>query len=158
MILTAPLTRFRLSARACPGPASEFSTHFSDAPADHSPDVLAVDFCAAPTTADTPSLPVHGPRFVEGTITLDDAFSTTKITVHSATTASTVSGCVALLDAAPPQTFIRRDVLEQMLGVARPPLIASRALPRPDPTRPVIFQTPPEPTPHDPRDFDNILT
>ena len=112
----APLTRLRLSARACPGPPSEFSIHFSDAPADHSPDVLAVTSCAAPTSADTPSLPEHGPGLVGGTITLDDASFTTKITVHSGTTASTVFGCVALLDTGSPQTFTHRDVLEQMLA------------------------------------------
>ena len=53
----APLTRFRVSARACPGPPSEFSTHFSDAPADHSPDVLPVVSCAVSTLTDTPSFP-----------------------------------------------------------------------------------------------------
>ena len=93
-----------------------FRPTFSDASADHSPDVLVVASCAAPTPADTPSLPEHGPDLVGGTITLDDASFTTKITVHSGTTASTVFGCVALLDTGFPQTFISRDVLEQMLA------------------------------------------
>ena len=40
--------------------------------------------------------------------------------MHSGTTASSVFDCVALLDTGSPQTFIRREVLEQMLagGVA----------------------------------------
>ena len=98
----APLTRLQLSVRSCPGPFSEFSTNFSDAPADHSPDVLAVASCAAPTPADMPLLPEHGPGLVGGTITLDDAYFITKITVHSGTTASTVVGCVALVNTGPP--------------------------------------------------------
>ena len=112
----APLTRLWRSARACPDPPSDFFTHSFGAPADHSPDVLAVASCAAPTPEDTPSLPEHGPGLVGGTITLDDASFTTKKTVHSGTTASTVFGCVALLDTGSPQTFIRRDILEQMLS------------------------------------------
>ena len=94
--------------------------HFSDAPADHSPDVLAVASCAVPTLADTPSISEHGPGPLGGAITLDDASFTTKTAAHSGTTASTAFGCEALLDAGSPQTFIRRDVLEQMLsaGVA----------------------------------------
>ena len=111
-------TRLRVSARACPGPPSEFSTHFSDAPADHSPDVLAVASCAASTLADTPSLLKHGPGLVGGTIALDNAFFTSQITVHSGTTASTVFVCVALLDTGSPQTLICRDVLEHMLLAA----------------------------------------
>ena len=67
-------------------------------------------------SADTPSLPEHGSGLVGGTITLDDASFTTKITVHSGTTVSTVFRCVALLDTGSPQTFIRRDVWVQMLA------------------------------------------
>ena len=110
-----PLTRLRVSARACLGPPSECSTHSSDAPADHSPDGLAVAPCAAPTLADTPSLPEHGPGLVGGTVTLDDASSTTKIIVHSGTTAFTVFDCVVLLDTDSSQAFICRDVLEKIL-------------------------------------------
>ena len=112
----APLTRLRVSARACPSPPSEFSTDFSGTLADHSPDVLAVAFCAAPTLANTVSLAEHGPGLVGGTITLVDASFTTKTTVHSGTTAFKAFGCVELLNTGSLQTFIRRDVLEKMLS------------------------------------------
>ena len=57
-------------ARACPGPPLGFSTYFSDAPADHSPEVLAV----APSVDPSLALPEHGPCLVESTtIPLDDA-------------------------------------------------------------------------------------
>ena len=61
----------RLSAEACacPGPPSEFSTCFSDASADHSPEVLA----GAPSVDPSLALSEHGPCLVGGTITLDDA-------------------------------------------------------------------------------------
>ena len=62
-------------ARACPGLPSELSTCSSDAPADNSPEVLAV----APGVDPSLVLSEHGPCFVVGTITLNDAFFTTKI-------------------------------------------------------------------------------
>ena len=100
-------------ARACPGPPSEFSTCFSDAPADSSPEVLAVTPGAVPSLA----LPENGPCLVDGIITLDDASFTTKIAVHSGANALAPYGCVALLDTGSPQTFIIRDVLDSMLSV-----------------------------------------
>ena len=69
-----------------------------------------------PYLADTPSLPEHGQGLVRGTIKPDDASSTIKISVHSGTTAPAVFGCVARLDTGSPQTFIRHDVLEQILA------------------------------------------
>ena len=125
----APLTRLWRSARACPDPPSDFFTHSFGAPADHSPDVLAVASCAAPNPEDTPSLPEHGPGLVGGTITLDDASFTTKKTVHSGTTASTVFGCVALLDTGPPRLSSAVTFWSRCFRVARPPLFTSRALP-----------------------------
>ena len=98
-------------ARACPGPPSEFSTCFSEGPADNSPEVLAVTPGVDPSLA----LPKHGPCLVGGIITLDDTSSTTKTAVHSGANALAPFGCVALLDAGSPQTFIRRDVLDSML-------------------------------------------
>ena len=71
-------------ARACPGPPSEFSTCFSDAPADSSPEVLAITPGVGPSLA----LPGHGPCLVGGIITLDGASFTTKIAVHSGANAS----------------------------------------------------------------------
>ena len=100
-------------ARACPGPPPEFSTYFSDAPADHSSEVLAI----SPGVHPSLSLSEQGPCLVEGTITLDDAYFTTKIAIHSGAGALAPSGCVALLDTGSPQTFIRRDVLDRMLSV-----------------------------------------
>ena len=111
MRLTA---RLRVSASAFPGPLSDFSTQFSDAPADHSPVVLTVTRCTVPTLADTPSLPEHGPSLVEGTITLVDTYFA-KIVVHSVTTESPACGCVALLDTGSSQAFFCRNVLGQML-------------------------------------------
>ena len=79
-------------ARACPGPPSEFSTCFSDAPADNSPEVLAVTPGVDPSLA----LPEHGPCFGGGVITLDDASFTTKIAVHSGVNALGTFDCVPL--------------------------------------------------------------
>ena len=118
-INSAPLPWLRNSASAIPGPPSEFSRNFSDAPADHSLNVLAVAPCAVLAFLDAPSLPEHGPSLVRGTITLVDAYFTTKFFVHSGTTAFTAFGFVALFETGyigSPQIFICRDVLEQMLS------------------------------------------
>ena len=100
-------------ARGCPGPPSEFSACFSDAPADSSPEFLAV----APGADSSLALPEHGPCLVGGITTLHDASFTTKIAVHSGAHALAPYGYVVLLDTGSPQTFIRRDVLDNMLSV-----------------------------------------
>ena len=115
--------RPRTLARACPGPPTEFSTCFSDAPADSSPEVLAVTPGAVPSLA----LPENGPCLVDGIITLDDASFTTKIASHSGANAVAPCGCVALLDTGSPQTFIRRDVLDRMLSVGAAPVACERS-------------------------------
>ena len=56
-------------------PSPEFSTYFSDAPATHSPEVLAV----APGVEPSLALLEYGPGLVGGTMTLDDASCITKI-------------------------------------------------------------------------------
>ena len=86
--------RPRALAGACPGPPAEFSTCFSDALVDSSPEVLVV----TPGVVSSLALPEHGPCLVDGIITLDDASFTTKIAVHSGANAVTPHGCVALLD------------------------------------------------------------
>ena len=71
----------------------------------------------------------HGLCLVGGIITLDDAFFTTEIVVYSGANALTPFGCVAFLDTASPQTFIRRDGLDSMLSVgAHPPRANGHAL------------------------------
>ena len=100
-------------ARGCPGPPSEFSACFSDAPADSSPEFLAV----APGADSSLALPEHGPCLVGGIITLDDASFTTKVAVQSGANALAPYGCVAVLDTGSPQTFVRRDVMDHMLSV-----------------------------------------
>ena len=82
--ITPAPPRPRALVRACPGPPSEFSTCFSDAPADSSPEVLAITPGVGPSLA----LPGHGPCLVGGIITLDGASFTTKIAVHSGANAS----------------------------------------------------------------------
>ena len=89
------------------------STCFSDAPADSSPEVLAVTPGVDPSLA----LPEHGPCLFGGIITLDDASFTTKVAVHSGANTLAPCGCVALLDTGSPQTFVRHDVLDRMLSV-----------------------------------------
>ena len=93
-------------ARACPGHPLEFSTCFSDAPADNSPEVLAVTPRVYPSLV----LPEHGSCLVGGVITLDDASFTTKTAVHSGANALGLFGRAELPDNISPQTFIRRDV------------------------------------------------
>ena len=106
-----PQRRLSALARACPGPPSEFSTRylFSNAPAYHSPEMLAVASGVDLSLA----LPEHGPCLVGGIITLEDDSFTTKIAVHSGANALATFGCVVLLDTGSPQSFIRRDVLER---------------------------------------------
>ena len=105
--------RPRALARPCPGPPTEFSTCFSDAPADSSPEVLAV----TPRVDPSPALPEHGHCLLGRIITLVDASLTTKIAIHSGANALAPYGCVALLDSGFPQTLIRRDVFDSMLSV-----------------------------------------
>ena len=105
--------RPRALARPCPGPPTEFSTCFSDAPADSSPEVLAV----TPRVDPSPALPEHGHCLLGRIITLVDASLTTKIAIHSGANALAPYGCVALLDTGSPQSFVRRDVLDRMLSV-----------------------------------------
>ena len=83
---------------------------FSDAPADHSLDVLAV----APGV--DLALLEHGPCLIGGISTLDDTSFTTKIAVHNGPNALTSFCCVALLDTGSARTFIRRDILDSMLS------------------------------------------
>ena len=105
--------RPRALARACPGPPTDFSTCFSDAPADSSPEVLAVTPGVVPSLA----LPEDGPCLVDGIITLDDASFGTKNAVHSGANAVAPYSCVAFLETGSPQTFIRRDILDRMHSV-----------------------------------------
>ena len=99
--------------RACLGPPSELSTWFSDAPADKSPEVLAVAAGVSLFLA----LAEHDLCLFGGIMMPDDASFTTKITVHSGATALARFCCVALLDTGSPQTFIRRDMLDSIFLV-----------------------------------------
>ena len=111
--ISPALPRRMALPRACPGPHLEFSTYFSDAPADSSPEVLAATSGVDPSLA----LPEHGLCLVGSIITLDNASFTTKIAVRSGANALAPFGCVALLDTGSPQTFIGLDVLDSMLSV-----------------------------------------
>lgn len=104
-----PLT----TARTCTGLALEFSTCFFDAPADHSPEVFAVELDVDPFLA----LLEHGSRLVGGIITLDDASFTAIVGIHSGAGDIAPFGCIALLDTGSSQTFISRDVSDRMLSV-----------------------------------------
>ena len=84
--------------RACQGPPTEFSTCFSDTPANNSPEFLAVTPGVDPSSAP----PEHGPCLVGGVITLDDASFPTKTAVHSGANALAPFGCVSLLDTVVP--------------------------------------------------------
>ena len=114
--------RPRSLARVCPGPPTEVSTSFYDAPADSRPEVWAVTPGVVPSLA----LPEHGPCLVDGINTLDDASFTTKIAVHSGANAVAPCGWVALLDTGSPQNLIRRDVLDRMLSVGRASVASER--------------------------------
>ena len=102
----------RALARACPGLRSEFSTCFSDAPADSSLEVLAVTPGVDPSLA----LPEHAPCLVGGISTLGDASFTTTITVHNGYNALGSYVCVELLHTGSPQN-VRRDVSDIMLSL-----------------------------------------
>ena len=88
------------AASARKGPPSEFSTYFSDAPADQSREGLEIASGVGPGLA----LSEHGPCLVVGTVTLDDASCTTKIATRSGGDAITPYRCVALLDTVPPKS------------------------------------------------------
>ena len=111
-IMRFPQPRIAL-AHACPGPTSEFSTRFSNTPADISSEVLAV----APGVDSSLALSDHAPCIFVGVITLDDASFTTEIAVHGRANAHAPFSCVALPDTGSPQTFIRRDTFDSMLSV-----------------------------------------
>ena len=89
------------------------SAYFLGAPADQSPEVLAI----ASRGASDRALPEHGPCLTGGTVTLDDVSFTTDVAVHSGEDAIAPYRCTFLLDTGSPQTFIRRDVLDRMLSV-----------------------------------------
>ena len=112
---------------ACQGPPSDIPAYFSGAPADQSPEVLAI----ASRGASDRALPEHGPCLVRGTVTLDDVSFTTEIAIHSGGDAIAPYRCTALLDTCSSQTFIRRDVLDRMLLVGA----ASSACERPSSPR-----------------------
>ena len=111
-IILAP-PRPRALARSCPGLRSEFSTCFSDAPADSSPEVSAVTPGVDPSLA----LPEYARCLVGGISTLGDASFTTTITVHNGYNALGFYVCVELLHTGSPQNFARHDVLDVMLSL-----------------------------------------
>ena len=92
-------------ARACPGPPLAFSTCFSDAPADHSPEVVSV----VPNVDPPLALSEHGPCLVGGTI------------IESRFTAELASSpfwlCGASRHWLSTYFFIRRDGLGRVLSV-----------------------------------------
>ena len=112
-------------ARACPGPPLESSTRFSDAPADHSPEVLAVASNIDPFLA----LSERSRSLVRGTITLDDAHFTTKIAIHSGAGVLAPFGCMALLATGSSQIFIRKMFRIACSRFSRHPSRASRNTP-----------------------------
>ena len=97
------------------------STCFSDAPADSSPEVLAVTPGVDPSLA----LLQQGPCLVVVIFTLADASFTMKISVQRGANALAPYGCVSLLDNGSPQTLIRLDVLDSTLSVGQYPSRAS---------------------------------
>ena len=111
------------AACACQGPPSEFSSYFSDAPADQSREALAIASGIGPGL----TLSEHGTCLVGGTVTLHDVSFTTKIAIHSGGGTIAPCRCVALLDTGSLQTFMRCDVLDRMLLVGA----ASAACERP---------------------------
>ena len=100
-ISSAPQSCSLTAASACQGPLSEFSTYFSDAPADKSQEVLEIASVVDPYLA----LSEHGPCLVGGTVTLDDVSFTTKVAIHSGGDAIGPYICVALLDTGSPPSL-----------------------------------------------------
>ena len=78
-ISSVPQSCSLIAASACQGPPSEFSTYFSDAPADQSQEGLEIASGVGPGLA----LSEHGPCLIGGTVTLDDVSFTTKLAIHS---------------------------------------------------------------------------
>ena len=68
------------------------------APNDHAPAVLAVQ--APPLLG--PPLPEMGPCLVDGIVTVDDTFFTTRVHIHSGPIVTTMFSCVAFLDTGSP--------------------------------------------------------
>ena len=122
-ISSAPQSCPLTAAGACQGSPSEFSTYFSDAPADQSHEVLTIASGVGPGLA----LSEHGPCLVGGTVTVDDVSFTTKIAIHSGGDAIAPYRSVALLGTGSSQTSIRRDVVDRVLLVGA----ASAACERP---------------------------
>ena len=82
------------------------------APADHHSDVLSV--VDTQSRDGIASLPEHGPCLIGGTISIDDPTFTTRVQIHSGTTARARYACVALLDTGSPASFIHEQAWEQM--------------------------------------------
>ena len=123
-ISSAQQSRLETAVGVDQGPPS---TYLSSAPADRSPEVLAIAFRRASDRA----LPEHDPFLVGSTATLGDIYFTTDIAVHSEGDAIALYRCTALLNTGSPKTFIRRDVLDRMLSVGA----ASSACERPSSPR-----------------------
>ena len=77
-ISSAQQSRPGTAVGACQGPPSEMSTYISGAPADQSPEVLALVSRGASGRA----LPEYDSCLVGGSVTLDDVSFTTKIALH----------------------------------------------------------------------------
>ena len=110
---SAPQSCSLTAASAYHDPPSEFSTYFSDSPADQTHEGWETASGVDPGLA----LSKHGPCLVGGTVTLDDVSFTNKIAIHSRWGAIAPYRFVALLDTGSSQTFIRRDVLDRLLSV-----------------------------------------
>ena len=106
----------------CQCPPSDFSTYFSDAPADQSQEGSEI----APGVDPSLALSRNGPCLVGGTVMLQDDSFTAKIAIHSGGDAIAPYRCVALLDTDSPKTFIRRDVVDRMLLVGAASVLCER--------------------------------
>ena len=84
-------------------------------PSSHFAQVSAVDGATNlyPATA-APTIPEHGPCLTSVILTVDDAWFTTEVLVHSGPTAAKRCKLVALLDTGSPQSFITTDAVEQL--------------------------------------------
>lgn len=95
-----------------PPEAAALSGNVTDAPGDHSAEVLHIaSNSAGPLPA---SVLEYGPDLVGGTLLVDNNTFTTRVKLHSGPSATAQHTCTALLDSGSPASFVSETVVQAM--------------------------------------------
>ena len=110
-----PVTRLHLVTNPLPAntQSAMLFAFTASVPDDHAPDVLL----AQEQRIDAPLIPEQGPDRIGGVVTMDDATSTSLLSLHSGVSATSRSNCRALLDTGSPQSFIHQGAFDQIVAL-----------------------------------------